>query len=152
MPGETPDRPSALGQGDSAKSVTFTIDAGTGRIDRVEVIDRNGARRELNGQERADLARQPAGPTLETMLEQAFLAGIDTLLGDGAREEEEPQSEGEKALVRGLLRPMIQRSAARRLMRREVLRQAIFRSLVEEAASPPPAASGSGQQGQPTGI
>jgi hypothetical protein len=135
----------------SAGSVTFTIDAGTGHVDRVEVIDRDGVRRELNGEERADLVKE-AGPTLETIFEETFLAGIDSVLGDGAREEEEPETEAEKALVRGLLQPMIQRSAARRLLGREVLRKAVMRALVQDASTPSPSAAGGGPEGMPAGA
>jgi hypothetical protein len=117
------------------RRIAFILDAGTGQVDRIEMIERDGARRELSGPERAALVKGKGGPSLEAMLEEAFIAGIDSVLGDGVGEDEGPESEGEKALERSLLRPMMQRSAARRLMRREVLRQAVLQALVQDVAA-----------------
>lgn len=150
-PPKPPTKSAASENPPDVKSVAFTIDAGTGHVDRIEVIDRDGVRHELNGKERADLVKE-AGPTLETIFEETFLAGIDSVLGDGAREEEEPETEVEKALVRGLLQPMIQRSAARRLLGREVLRKAVMRALIQDASTPPPSAAGPGPEGMPAGA
>ncbi len=148
---EPPSKPQGSERPAGAKSVAVTIDAGTGHVDRIEIIEGNGARRELSGQERADLVEEATGPTLETIFERSFLAGIDSVLGDGAREEEEPESEGERALVRGLLQPMIERSAAQGLLRREVLRKAVLRALVQDASTPPPSAGGPAPEGKPAG-
>jgi hypothetical protein len=133
-----------------AKCVAFTIDAGTGHVDRVEIIEGDGARRELSGQERAELIRPGDGPTLETIFEQSFLAGIDSVLGDDG--EDEPQSDMEQALVHGLVQPMIERSAARGLLRREVLRKAVLQALVQDASTPPPQAGGLRPEGMPGGA
>jgi hypothetical protein len=141
-PPRSPPKPPRPEKPSTANSVAFTIDVGTGHVDKIEVVERDGVRRELNGEERAELVKG-GGPTLEAIFAQTFIAGIDSVLGDGAGDEvEETESEAEKALVRELLQPMIQRSAAGRLLRPEVLRHAVLRALVQDAATSAPSEGG----------
>jgi hypothetical protein len=122
-----------------ADLVAVTVDAASGRIVNVEHVDAGGARREVSNVEKARLLQNGAKATLERVVEQAFEAGIDCVLG--AVEEEPPQSEEDTELSRALLRSLIERSAARRLLGRDVLSQAIVATLVEQAAGARAAAS-----------
>lgn len=112
--------------------VSFTVEAQTGRIVKVESVDPGGARQELTEEARAALARDQARATVEGVVEQAFEAGIDCVLG--AEDEDAPESDEDADLRRMLLRSLIQRSAAR-LVERDVLRRAIVGSLIRQAAS-----------------
>jgi hypothetical protein len=119
----------------SADLVAFTVEAGTGRIVKIEAVDASGAHHELTEVEKARLAKSEAKATVEGIVEQAFEAGIGCVLGAGGGEKEGPDSEEEAELRQVLLRSLIKRSAARRLMKREVLSQAIVGTLIEHAAS-----------------
>jgi hypothetical protein len=125
--------------------VAFTVDAANGRIIKVEGVDAAGAHRELSREERTRLVETAAKATLERVIEQAFEAGIDCALGAEADEEETAESDGDAELSRLLLRSLMERSAARRLMRSEVLSRAIVGTLIEQAAalrvSPPEGAA-----------
>ena len=118
----------------SADLVAFTVDAATGRIVNVERVDAAGARREFSETERASLAGDGAKATLERVVEQAFEAGIDCVLGAEGDSKEPPETAEDAELSRLLLRSLIERSAAKRLLGRDLLNQAMVASLVEEAA------------------
>jgi len=119
----------------SANLVAFTVDAANGRIVKVEGVDAAGAHRELSKDERARLVETAAKATLERVVEQAFEAGIDCALGADADEEAAAESDGDAEVSRLLLRSLMERSGARRLMRREVLSRAIVGTLIEQAAA-----------------
>ena len=114
--------------------IAFTIDAATGRIVKVERVDSAGAHHELSEDDRAGLARN-AKATLARVVEQAFEAGIDCVLGDqaGKGEKESAESEDDAELSRALLQSLIEHSAAKRLMQREVQSRAIMGTLIEQA-------------------
>jgi len=64
------------------------------------------------------------------ILEEAFEAGIACGLGEVADEDEPVESEKDANLRHLLLRPLIENSAAKRLMRREVLHRAFLKTLI----------------------
>ena len=113
------------------KLITATIDAATGKIVDVRSADD------------AQLSIKNGGATLEDLFEQAFEAGIACVLGEEAGGADAKDSKADAALRRQILRPMIEHSAARRLMRQEVLGRAIVGTLIQQAgangASSPPA-------------
>lgn len=119
----------------SAELVAFTVDAANGRIIKVEGVDAAGAHRELSKDERARLVETAAKATLERVIEQAFGAGIDCALGADADEEETAEFDGDAEVTHLLLRSLIERSGARRLMQREVLSRAIVGTLIEQAGA-----------------
>jgi hypothetical protein len=119
----------------SPELVAITIDAATGRLVNVESVDSTGARQELSEPERARLANIDAKATLAGVIEQAFEAGIACVLGDAAGEPERAESDEDAELSRMLLQSLMERTAARRLMQREVLSRAIIGTLIEHAAS-----------------
>jgi hypothetical protein len=118
----------------SADLISFTIDVKSGRIAMVETVDPSGDRHELSAAETSRIARQRLS-TLEDILERTFEAGISSVLDNAPLEEPEAESEEESKLRRLILRPMIERSAARHLLKREVLGRAILGTLIQDAAA-----------------
>jgi hypothetical protein len=125
--GAAPEPPAA-----PAELVAVTVDVANGRIVMIEGVDGAGARHELSEDERGRLASSQAKATLERVIEQAFQAGIDCVLGEEADETEPPE---DAELSRVLLRSLIERSEVKRLMQRDVLSRAIVGTLIEGAAS-----------------
>ena len=123
--------------------ITATIEAATGRIVEVRSINASGASAELTTDRRARLSKQSGDATLEDLVEQAFEAGIACVLGDEGPEASESDDEEDIALRRQILRPMIENSAARRLVQKEVLGRAIVGTLIQRAATKAPEAGAS---------
>jgi hypothetical protein len=122
--------------------LTFTIQARTGQIVKVESVDGTGAHRELSDEEKTNPASEKSRATLEDMLEQAFEAGIACVLGDGDGKDDPPESAKDADLRRQLLRPLIEEGAAKRLMQRDILSQAMLTTLIQNAASSRPGPRG----------
>jgi hypothetical protein len=116
--------------------LTITIDTKTGQILKIEGANGSRARHELSDEEKASLAKKMGRATLEAIIEEAFEAGVACGLGEGADEdepvesEEAVESEKDANLRHLLLRPLIENSAAKRLMRRDVLSRAILKTLI----------------------
>jgi hypothetical protein len=123
-----------------ADLIAFTVDAANGRIVKIEGVDEAGGRHELSDDQRARLARSEMKATLERVIEQAFQAGIDCVLGAEAGEEEPTESTEDAELSGILLRSLIERSRAKRLMQRDALHRAIVGTLIQQAAAPAGAA------------
>ena len=114
--------------------LAFTLDAGTGEIIKIESSDSAGQRRELSKTERLDLAKESRGVGVEALLERAFEAGIACLL-DEDKKEDDNETEEEAGVRQILLQPLMERTFAAHAMRREVLRQAIVQTLVQDIVS-----------------
>lgn len=111
----------------------LTIDADQGRILKLEKIDSNGMQHELSNQEQAMLARSDPGPTLKTMIEQSFEAGLNCLL-DAADEQDDAQEPREVVeLRRTLLQSLISQTKASALLHDKALGAAIVRTAFQEA-------------------
>ncbi len=119
----------------SAGLVALTVDAATGRIINVEGVDAVGARHAFSEVERARFIEKGGEATLERVVEQAFEAGIDCILGAESDETKPLESEEDAELSRVLLRSLIEHSAAKRLLGQDVLSRAIVATLIEQAAS-----------------
>ena len=117
-----------------SQRLAFTIDTGTGEIIKIESVDTADQRRELTKTEKLDLAKESRGVGVEALLERAFEAGIACLLDDQDSEEDESESEEEAGVRRILLHHLMERTFAARAMRREVLRQAIVQTLIQDVA------------------
>jgi hypothetical protein len=130
--------------GHTSKSVpdldllTITFHAKTGQIVKIEGVNGSGAHHELSDEEKAGVANEIGRATLEAIFEQAFEAGLACALGDGIDEDDSLESEKETNLRHLLLRPLIENSAANRLMRRDVLSQAILKTLIHHATGSRP--------------
>jgi len=118
--------------------VTVTFHAKTGQIVKIEGVNGSGAHHELSDEEKASLEKKIGKATLEAIFEQAFEAGLACALGDGADEDDPLESEKDKNLRHLLLRPLIENSAAKRLMRRDVLSRAILKTLIHHATASRP--------------
>jgi hypothetical protein len=119
-----------------ADLLTITLHAKTGQIVKIEGVNSTGVHRELSDEEKASLEQETGKATLEAIIEQAFEAGIACALGDEADEDDAPESEKDANLRRLLLRPLIEDSAAKRLIRRDVLSRAILKTLIHHATGP----------------
>lgn len=118
-----------------ADLVAITIDAVTGRLVRIEHVDDAGARREVSGEDRSLLAATGPGGTVQSLVEQAFEAGVACGLGDSAAAVEPATSDDEAELIRLLLASLIAHSPAQPLLQGEVVRRAIVATLLEDAAN-----------------
>jgi len=118
---------------DQGGLVVVTMNAATGSLVKIETVEPNGARHEPSAEETQVLARDRAKASLERVIEQAFEAGIACVLG--ASEEELAETEDYADLRQLLLQSLIEQSAARRLMGREVLNRAILGTIISEAAA-----------------
>jgi hypothetical protein len=118
--------------------LTFTIQARTGQIVKIESVDSTGVRHELSDEERTNLAKEKSKATLEDMLEQAFEAGIACVLGDADSEDDAPESAKDADLRRLLLRPLIEDGAAKRMLQRDALSRAVLTTLIQNATSSRP--------------
>src|SRR6516162_8071860 len=118
--------------------LTFTIQARTGQIVKIESVDSTGAHHELSDEEKSNLAKEKSKASLEDMLEQAFEAGIACVLGDADGEDDPPESAKDADLRRLLLRPLIEDGAAKRLLQRDALSRAVLTTLIQNATSSRP--------------
>jgi len=117
-----------------SQRLAFTIDTGTGEIIKIESVDSADQRRELTKTEKLDLAKESRGVGVEALLERAFEAGVACLLDDDDRKEDESETEEEAGVRRVLLQHLMERTTVARAMRRQVLRQAIVQTLIQDDA------------------
>jgi hypothetical protein len=110
--------------------LTVTIDTKTGQIIKIEGANGTRPQHELSDEEKASLAKKTGRATLEAIIEEAFEAGIACGLGEEADEDEPVESEKDANLRHLLLRPLIENSAVKRLMRRDVLSRAFLKTLI----------------------
>jgi len=125
--------------------LTITIHAKTGQIVKIERVGGPDAPHELSTEEKASLAKESGRATLEAIVEQAFEAGIASVLGDGSDEEDSEdsiESKKDANLRHLLLRPLIENSSAKRLIRRDVLGRAILKTLIDHDSGSRPEARG----------
>jgi hypothetical protein len=118
-----------------AALLAFTLDTSTGHIIRVERVDSSGTRQELSAEEKAGLAKDN-GAVLNGIVEKAFEAGIACVLGAHGDEQEPPESVEEARLRHLLLQPLIEDSAAKDLIQRDVPSRAVLDILIQHAANP----------------
>jgi hypothetical protein len=123
----------------AGKLLAFTIDANTAQIVKLERLDENGGRHELSDEEKTSLVHEGTEGRLEEVLERAFEAGIDCVLGE-CEADNSAESPEEAKLRHLLLTPLIEHSPAKRLLQREVLNRAILETLIEHSMKPAPQA------------
>jgi hypothetical protein len=126
----------------------LTIDADAGQIVKFEKVDSSGAPRDLSDDEKTQLATRKTGQTLEAIVEQAFEAGIGCLLGEQRPEKGQARESQEEAELRHVLvLPLMDKSSAHDLLRKDVLGRAILATAIQQTvARAPVAESGSAQQ------
>jgi hypothetical protein len=114
--------------------LAFTLDTTSGQIVKIEGVDAAGQRRELASPEKLELAKERAGAGVEALIERAFEAGIACLLEGADGRGDERETEEEAGVRSVLLKSLMQGTSAARALRRQVLRQAIMHSLIQDVA------------------
>ena len=120
--------------------VVVTLKAADGSILKIEAVAPGGARHEMSAAEAARLLADRHKATLEGLVHEAFEAGIAYVLDDklagAAADEASGESKEDTALHDELLDALIERSTAKRLLRREVLNSALLGTIISEASAP----------------
>jgi hypothetical protein len=120
--------PARFAAGDGTEQIIFTIRAPAGEVVKVEKIDVGGNRRDLSKEEIAGLVGKSEENEIEDALDEAFEAGIRSLLDPRSEVEESPETGDEVALRRELLTLIVGAGARRRLQRRIVQRLILSRA------------------------
>jgi hypothetical protein len=113
---------------------SFTIDTAKGRIVTVESVDGDGNRRPLTAEDKTKLAKsQPAMP-LRKLVEQAFEAGIEYVLGEEAAHDT-PETKEEGEFSGRLLQTMLESSSkVKELVKGDALDRTVIDTLITQAA------------------
>jgi hypothetical protein len=118
------------------RQLAITINVKSGQVVKIESVNGTGTNHQLSDEEKANLANETGKATLEVLIEQAFEAGIACGLGDTTREDDLLESDKDVNVRHLLLRSLIENSAAKRLMRRDILSRAILKTLILNAVGP----------------
>ncbi|HTJ89616.1 MAG TPA: hypothetical protein VL356_05515 [Acidocella sp.] len=114
---------------EETEQLIFTLRAATGEIIRVEKTDAAGKRGELAKEDAVALVDKQNLDEVEAALDEAFEAGICSVLDPGSEEEAPEETAEEMELRRTLLKLIIGREVRRRLQRRIVQRLILSRTL-----------------------
>jgi len=115
--------------GDDTEQIIFTTRSATGEVVKVEKVDAGGNHHEVSKEEIAGLVSKNEMSEIEDALDEAFEAGICSLLDPRNEVEERPETEDELALRRELLTLVVGAGVRRRLQRRIVQRVALSRAV-----------------------
>ena len=113
----------------------FTVDARTGQVVTVETVGAGGSRRKVSERQRKTLERE-GRERLESVVEEAFSAGIDCVLGDSDETPENAEGERDAELRHVLVAPLIQNSPAGRKLKKEILERAVLGTLIQNSINP----------------
>lgn len=111
---------------------SFTVDTGSNRIVTVERVDSDGTRHPLTADEKTKLTRTSPAMPLRRLVERAFEAGVDYVLGADA-ETESPESKEESELSGILVQTMIKGSKANELVKGDTLDRTVIDTLIVHA-------------------
>ena len=114
--------------GDGTEQIVFTMRAPSGEVVKVEKVDAGGNRHELSREDISGLVGKNEVREIEDALDEAFEAGICSLLDPSSEVEENPETGDELALRRELLTLVIGAGVRRRLQRRIVERVILSRT------------------------
>ena len=112
---------------------SFTVDTGTGRIVTVESVDGAGIRFPLSSEEKSKLAKAHSTKPLRRLVEEAFEAGIEFVLGESAGSDV-PESKEEGELSGMLFQTMIEGSKVGKLVKSDRLDRTVIETLIVHAA------------------
>ena len=137
--GKRPQRSAAAAPQSAEPLVVVTLKAGDGSILKIEAVDPGGARHEMSAAEAARLLGDRPKATMEGLVHEAFEAGIayvlDDKAGEAAADDASDESKEDTVLHDELLDALIERSAAKRLLQREVLNSALLGTIISEACA-----------------
>jgi hypothetical protein len=111
------------------EELIFTISVATGAVVKVEKVDSAGKRHDIPKDETVALAGKDNLHEIEAALDEAFEAGISSVLGGASDDEGIGESAEEVRLRRILIAGIISRDVRRRLQRRLVQRLILSRTL-----------------------
>lgn len=110
---------------------SFTVNTADGRIVMVERVETDGTRHQLSPEEKTKLAAVKTAMPLRRLVEQAFEAGIEFVLGEG-EEAQESKEDGELSSI--LLQTLLESSKAKELVKGETLDRTVVDTLIGRAA------------------
>lgn len=115
---------------ETAEQLIFTVDAASGTITKVEKVDTHGKHREIPREETFALTDKDSLREIEITLDEAFEAGITSVLepdsGGPDLEGSSPEdNELRHAMLEEIIGPSIRRRLRRRLVRRLILSKAL---------------------------
>jgi len=113
---------------------SFTVDTAKGQVVTVERVDSAGARHSLSAAERAKFAADHPAMPLRQLVERAFEAGIEFVLGDDTGPDS-PESPEDTEISGELIQTMIGQSKAGKLLKGSTLDRAAIVTLIGHAAS-----------------
>ncbi|HEY2048911.1 MAG TPA: hypothetical protein VGH03_06185 [Caulobacteraceae bacterium] len=142
--GRRPKRPaaaepeSAAAESVSAEAlVVVTLKAKDGAILKIESVEADGSRHELSAGEAGRLLGDHPKKTVQSLVHEAFEAGIACVLDDGpigaGAEEASGESKEDAALHDELLGALIERSPAKRLLQGDILNSVVLGALISVA-------------------
>jgi hypothetical protein len=114
--------------GDGTQQIVFTMRAPGGEVVKVEKIDAGGNRHELSREDISGLVGKNEASEIEDALDEAFEAGICSLLDPSSEVEESPETGDELAFRRELLTLVVGAGVRRRLQQRIVQRVILSRA------------------------
>jgi hypothetical protein len=109
----------SAGAADEEQQVVVTINSG--RIVKVEKIDKSGKRQELAEEDLTKLAGEDELEEIESSLEESFEAGVAVALGEEYDVDEADDDEEEKSVRRLLLGGLLRRKVRQRILQRMVV-------------------------------
>ena len=124
-------KPSSVGAG----LFSFTMDASTGQIIKLEKVESAGRHRQLSELEKISLRSRKSWHTLEAIVEQAFEAGIGCVLGNEDEKDATQELEDEADVRRTLLLALIEQSRTIALLQPSVLGQAILATALQQVTA-----------------
>jgi len=113
----------------TTEQLIFTVDTASGAVTKIEKIDAGGKRREMPQDETVALVGRDSIHEIEAALDEAFEAGISSVLGPDSADEPEADSDDDVELRKLLLAGMIGSEIRRKLRRRLVQRVILSRKL-----------------------
>ena len=109
----------SAGAAEEEQQVVVTINSG--RIVKVEKVDKSGKRQELAEEDLAKLAAEDELEEIESSLEESFEAGVAVALGEEYDADEADEDEEEKSVRRLLLAGLLRRKVRQRILQRMVV-------------------------------
>ena len=109
----------SAGAAEDEQQVVVTINSG--RIVKIEKIDKSGKRQELAEEDLTKLAGEDELEEIESSLEESFEAGVAVALGEEYDVDEADEDEEEKSVRRLLLGGLLRRKVRQRILQRMVV-------------------------------